>query len=76
MPASDGATRAVSDPTREACGAQLTGEIRIWVDLWAMFTCHECVPDARENAPLSCTVFPLPRSDDDATDGDVSERTT
>ena len=76
MPAADGTTRVVSGPTCEACGAQLTGEIRIQVDLWAMFVCHEYAPDARENAPLSCTVFPLPRAADDATDGEASERTT
>ena len=76
MPAGDGATRVVSAPTCEDCGAQLTGEIRIRVDLWAMFACHECAPEARETAPPSCTVFPLPRADDNAVDDEASEETT
>ena len=76
MPAGDGATRVVSNPTCEVCVAQLASEIRISVDLWAMFACHECAPEARENAPLLCTVFPLSRVDgSDTLDSEVTEET-
>ena len=77
MPAGDGATRVVSEPPCEDCGAQLTGEIRIRVNRWAMFAYHECAPEARETAPPSCTVFPLPQTDgSDVADGGAAEETT
>ena len=69
MPAGDGATRVVSNPTCEECGAQLVGEIRIRVDLWTMFACHECAPDARESVPLSCTILPFPQAGEDRIHG-------
>ena len=76
MPAGDGATRIASDPPCEECGAQLAGEIRIRVDLWAMFTCHECAPNARKTTPLSCTIFPLPRANgSDTVDSETAEET-
>ena len=67
MPAGDGTTRVVSGLPCEEWGAQLADEIRIGVDLWTIFACHECAPEARETAPLSCTVFPLPRADGSGT---------
>ena len=77
MPAGDGTTRVVSGLPCEECGAQLAGEIRIRVHLWTMFACHECTSNARETAPLSCTVFPLPRADgSDTIDSGVAEETT
>ena len=77
MPAGDGATRVGSEPTCEDCGAQLTDELRIQVDRWAIVACRECAPEARETAPPSCTVFSLPQADEnDTVDGGATEETT
>lgn len=64
MPAGDGATREVAEPTCQWCGADLAGPFRVRVDEWCAFACQTCAEG--NTPPAECVVYALPRTDGEA----------